>query len=390
MPAHSYGGKAESLYRLCLNLARIGCDVRVLTTNADGRRVVDVQPRKEIAVAAGFEVTYMSRVGGGTFSPGLLMRLVREVRRTQLVHLTGVYSFTTLPTMLACRLMGRPLVWSLRGALQGWRGSRGGLLKRLWWVACRIAAPRTTMLHVTSEIERAESLRRFPNFPAVVAPNAVRVPATVNHTAASDGTLRLGYIGRLHRRKGIENLIEACRIVKDRGIACSLVIAGSGRRRYTRSLIGKIDALGLAGAVRMAGEVHGGAKRAFFEALDLLVVPSHAESFATAVAQGLAFAVPVIASRRTPWARLQDQGCGLWVDNDPKSLADAIVQMRAMPLEQMGSRGRQWMSAEFTWDGAAREVCNAYSLMLSGVPILGETASVGDSMATARESSTRP
>jgi glycosyltransferase involved in cell wall biosynthesis len=389
MPTHSYGGPVASLYRLCLNLARVGCDVRVLTTNADGRNVLNVQPGREVAVAAGFEVTYMGRIGG-TFSPGLLMRLLPEVRRAQVVHLTGVYSFTTLPTLLACRLMGRPLVWSPRGELQSWRGSRARLLKRLWEVACRLAAPRTTILLLTSETERAESLRRFPNFSTAVMPTAVRVPASVNHTAAADGALRLGYIGRLHPCKGIDNLIEACRIVKRQGIACSLVIAGTGRSRYTRFLRRKIDALGLAGAVRMASEVHGSAKRAFFEALDLLIVPSHAESVATAVAEGLAFGVPVIASRHTPWAQLEDQSCGLWVDNDPESLANAITQMRAMPLEQMGQRGREWMSADFTWDAAARKVCNAYFTMLSGASILGETAGARDSIAAARQSAPPP
>jgi glycosyltransferase involved in cell wall biosynthesis len=390
MPANSYGGPVESLYRLCLNLARVGCDVRVLTTNADGRKVLDVRRGREVAVAAGFEVTYMGRIGGYAFSPGLLIRLLSEVRRAQVVHLTGVYAFTTLPTLLLCRLMRRPLVWSPRGALLSRRGGRGRLLKRLWQVACRVAAPRATMLHLTSETERAESLRRFPNFSTTVVPNAVRVPASVNHTAAADGTLRLGYIGRLHPRKGINNLLEACRIVKGQGIACSLVIAGTGRARYTRFLRRKIDALGLASAVRMAGEVHGSAKRAFFEALDLLVAPAHAESFGTAVAEGLAFGVPVIASRHSPWARLEDQSCGLWVDDDPESLANAIMQMRAMPLEQMGQRGREWMSAEFTWDSAAREVCDAYSMMLSGAPILGQTAGARDSIDAARQSAPRP
>jgi glycosyltransferase involved in cell wall biosynthesis len=316
MPARSYGGAVESLYRLCLNLARVGCDVRVLTTNADGpRKVLDVQPGKQVAVAAGFEVTYMGRIARHAVSPALLMRLLTELRRADVVHLTGVYSFTTIPTLLACRLMGKPLVWSPRGALRHWRGSRAGNwgepLRRLWEIGCRIAAPRGTMLHVTSEIERTESLRRFPNFSVAVIPNAVRVPASIKHSAA-DGILRLGYIGRLHPQKGIEDLLDACRILKDQGVGYSLVIAGAGRTRYTRSLVRKIVALGLAGVVRMAGEVHGSGKRAFFEALDLLVVPSRVASFASAVAEGLAFALPVIASRNTrgrDW-RTEVAGCG--------------------------------------------------------------------------------
>ena len=118
-------------------------------------------------------------------------------------------------------------------------------------------------------------------------------------------------------------------------------------------------------------------------------VPSRVASFAIAVAEGLAFALPVIASRNTPWARLADRGCGMWVDNDPASLAQAIQRMRAMPLEEMGRRGREWMLAEFSWDVAAREVCNTYSVMLRGAPILGDAASARDSIAAAEESAPR-
>ena len=389
MPAHNYGGAVESLYRLCLNLARLGCDVRVLTTNADGpRKLLNVEPGRQVSIAAGFEATYLNRIARLEVSPGLLMRLPIEVRRAEIVHLTGVYAFTTIPTMLACRIMGKPLLWSPAGALQQWHGSRGRSIKRIWEVICRLAAPRATMVHVTSEVERTESAHRFPNFPVAVIPKAVRIPASVNHLAA-DGILRLGYIGRLHPRKGLDNLLEACRILKEQGVAYSLVIAGAGRAHYTRSLTRKIAALGLAGTVSMAGEIHGNAKRGFFEALDLLVVPSYTESFATTVAESLAFAVPVIASRATPWSRLEERGCGLWVDNDPKTLAQAVQRMRSMPLEEMGRRGREWMAAEFSWDAAAREVCNTYSMMLRGSPILGDMKSPHDSMAVAGESAQR-
>jgi glycosyltransferase involved in cell wall biosynthesis len=389
MPARAYGGRAESLYRLCLNLARLGCEVRVLATNGDGPgKVLEVQTGSEVAVAAGFEVTYLGRLARHAVSPGLLLRLPFEVHRADLVHLTGVFSFPTIPTLLACKLFRKPLVWSPRGDLLRWRGSRGRIAKRLWELACRLAAPRTTVLHLASEEELRASLTRFPKFATTVIPNAVRVPAHIKHTAG-DGTLRLGYMGRLHAKKGLDNLLEACRILKTRDVTFSLVIAGSGRARYTRWLIRRIAKLELDNVVRMAGHVRGTAKREFFASIDLLVMPSHGESFASAVAEALAYSVPVVASSGTPWSRLVEHGCGLWIHNTPESLADAIGQMRTMPLEQMGQRGREWMAAEFSWDAAAREVCNTYAVMLRGTPMLVDTASTPASIAPA-EGATPP
>ena len=56
-----------------------------------------------------------------------------------------------------------------------------------------------------------------------------------------------------------------------------------------------------------------------------------------------------------------------------------------MPLEEMGLRGREWMSAEFSWDAAAREVCNTYSMMLIGAPAIGDTAALRPTSITSAE-----
>ena len=184
MPARAYGGPVESLYRLCLSLSRLGCDVRALATNGNGlRKVLEVEVGAEVAVAAGFEVTYAGRIARHSVSPGLVARLPFEIHRADVVHLTGVYWFTTIPTLLACKLMGKPLIWSPRGELQRWRGSRGRVLKRIWEMACRLSAPRSTILHLGSETERNAALSRLPRFSAAVIPNAVRAPTAIKRTA---------------------------------------------------------------------------------------------------------------------------------------------------------------------------------------------------------------
>jgi glycosyltransferase involved in cell wall biosynthesis len=122
--------------------------------------------------------------------------------------------------------------------------------------------------------------------------------------------------------------------------------------------------------VRFIGKVHGRPKRAFFESINLLAVPSHTENFAMVVAEALAAGIPVIASRGTPWAGLEDRGCGLWVDNSAQSLAEAIRRMSDAPLAAMGLRGRQWMAADFSWDAAARAMCTLYgSLVYAGATL---------------------
>jgi glycosyltransferase involved in cell wall biosynthesis len=80
------------------------------------------------------------------------------------------------------------------------------------------------------------------------------------------------------------------------------------------------------------------------------------ENFGMVIAEALAHEVPVIAGRGTPWEGLHANQCGLWVENDAASLATAIRQIRALPLREMGTRGRCWMQREFSWEAVSRQM----------------------------------
>lgn len=110
----------------------------------------------------------------------------------------------------------------------------------------------------------------------------------------------------------------------------------------------------------MAGAVLGEAKKKLFEDSDVVIVPSHSESFSLVVAEALAHGVPVIASKGTPWSGLEQKQCGLWVENDPESLAGAIRKISGMPLREMGLRGRDWMLREYTWGSVGQRMLGLY------------------------------
>jgi glycosyltransferase involved in cell wall biosynthesis len=189
----------------------------------------------------------------------------------------------------------------------------------------------------------------MPGICVEMIPNGVMVPETVSHNSAN-GSLRLLYIGRIHPIKGIENLLRACRILNDtRDRAWSLAVAGSGESDYVQHICELIKKLALGGQVSLLGAVGQDDKRDLFQQSDALVLPSFSENFGLVVAEALAHGVPVIAGQGTPWKQLNSMECGLWVKNDPEHLADAIKEMRGMPIQEMGLRGRAWMRKEYSW-----------------------------------------
>lgn len=206
----------------------------------------------------------------------------------------------------------------------------------------------------------------------MVIPNGVHVPSAGEARAfMPGGVLRLVTLGRLHPIKGLDNLIRACAALKRApgGAPFTLTLAGAGDAAYTRELEALIDTLSLGAEVKLAGEIRGEATKAsLFAESDLLVAPSHRENFGLAIAEALAHGVPVIAGRGTPWSGLVERGAGLWVDNNPESLARAITAAREMPLAAMGTRGRAWALEAYSWDGVAGAMSELYARLVERPP----------------------
>ncbi|HZZ14449.1 MAG TPA: glycosyltransferase [Candidatus Sulfotelmatobacter sp.] len=359
-PAYLYGGPILSTLELCRNLAELGSEIRVLTTDANGpRQVLDVETNAEVQSPDGFRVRYCARRWPDSVSPTLLRLLPAYVRWADVVHLTAVYNFPTFPTLLWARVLNKPIIWSPRGALQRWEGSLRVGRKQLWdFLWYHVANRDDLIMHVTSEEEGRDTVARFPKVRTAMIPNGVDVPVDLKRVK-QNGELRLLFIGRLDPKKGIEALLKACSLIGT-DLPWRLQIAGWGAAEYLSQLEGQVRALGIDDQVKFAGEVLAGAKKRLFESSDVTLVPSYTENFAIVVAEALAHGIPVIASKGTPWSRLEEMKCGLWVDNDPQTLAEAILRISRMPLHEMGWIGREWMQREFSWRSVSQQMLHLY------------------------------
>jgi glycosyltransferase involved in cell wall biosynthesis len=102
---------------------------------------------------------------------------------------------------------------------------------------------------------------------------------------------RIGTLRRLVPRMGIENLIQAMTFLDNH----ELVIGGSGPLETELKLL--VDRLGLQDRVKLAGKIPNEDLAAFYDSLDLFVIPSIAlEGFGLVALESFACGTPVIAS----------------------------------------------------------------------------------------------
>jgi glycosyltransferase involved in cell wall biosynthesis len=213
--------------------------------------------------------------------------------------------------------------------------------------------------------------------PAGVAPE--RIAALREQWRIGDDTRIVLLAGRLSPWKGQTVLIEAARLLRDRGRIDGVVfvLAGDaqGRDAYEASLVNAISAAGLEASFRLVGHVDDMAA-AFFAAHLAVVASTGPEAFGRTAAEAQAMGTPVIATElgAPPETVLSaprvapDAATGWLVPpSDPLRLADAIADALALaPAERtaMGRRARTHVLGAFSLDVMKRQTLQVYDRLL--------------------------
>ncbi|MBJ2187814.1 MAG: glycosyltransferase family 4 protein [Muribaculaceae bacterium] len=141
---------------------------------------------------------------------------------------------------------------------------------------------------------------------------------------------RIIQVGRLLTvHKGQDILVEAARMLRDRGVAVQIDIVGPGpSEAELASLISRYD---LSDTVTLTGPRTPEYLAQHLADYDLFVHPSRFEAFGLAIVEAMAAGVPVLVSDVEAQMEVIDDGaCGYFFKNgDPASLADMIEYVMA-------------------------------------------------------------
>jgi glycosyltransferase involved in cell wall biosynthesis len=229
---------------------------------------------------------------------------------------------------------------------------------------------------VLAQCELAAYQEFIPEQQVVVLPNGIdcrpfgAVP-TVRSTP--ERPLKLLYIGRVAREKGLYETLQGLRLAHELGADARLVVAGSGAedtrlKRYAQ-------ALGIASRVTFAGPVFGADKVKLLAGADVMLLPSYSEGLPYALLEAMAAGVPVIA---TPVGAIPDVVADgihgfLVPPRDGKAIAEALAVLAGdrERLSWMSRACRRRIRAAFSIERVAAEFGMHYAQLCGDLALAG-------------------
>jgi poly(glycerol-phosphate) alpha-glucosyltransferase len=279
------------------------------------------------------------------------------------------------------RLQSKPFITTLHGMLDPWALRNSRWKKRLCALAYeRNCLAKAACIQVNSEQE-LNSARKFGlKNPICIVPNGIDMPQESTAPAPWENSIgnekkTLLYLGRLHPKKGLSNLLGAwkkLRLASHPAIdSWRLVIAGWSQGGHEAALKSLVTEYGIDRDVVLLGPLYGESKSAAYQHAAAVVLPSFSEGLPMAVLEAWSYKKPVLM---TPQCNLPEGfAAGAAIESHPTedSLAQGVAQLtEATDAERtyMGMCGWGLVNRKFTWTGVAAEMHAVYGWLVGGGP----------------------
>jgi len=358
------GGLFQSVRGLAKAVASTNASVRVFGIR-DEESAGDLQKWRPLSVQ-----TFHPQLRAWGYSNQLVPAMLNADVDILSVH--GLWKYCSVGSQRWRRRTGRPYVVHPHGMLEGWALRNGRWKKRIAAALYENQHLRgAACLCALSEAE-ARSIRRYGlRNPLCVIPNGVDLPdlSKVKGKGQSESRRTLLYLGRLHPKKNISNLIRAWnqtsktqRGSRDRWI---LAIAGWDQGGYETELKNIADGA----SVVFLGSQFGAEKRECYRTCDAFILPSLSEGLPMTVLEAWAHAKPVLMTPECNLPEGFEANAALRIGTTSEEIAAGLRQLVEMSGDDraaMGTRGRTLVSTKFSWPQIGEQMRAVYEWVLGG------------------------
>ncbi len=262
----------------------------------------------------------------------------------------GVGFLKDAPFVLLCKLFGRRVVIhqhnkGMSGCVDRW--------PYRWLLPLVYRNTRVILLswHLYPDIERVVSREQV-----LICPNGIpEIPESENIPKRNNAVPRLLFLSNLIPSKGVYVLLDACKILKDKGLQFVCNFVGGETKEISRQVFeAEVHKRGLDEVVAYLGPKYGTEKNGLFRNSDLFMFPTYNETFGLVNLEAMQYQLPIVSTDEGAIPDIIEDGVNGFICK--RKEVNGVVQATEKLLhdvtlrEQMGRHGYETYCKEFTLD----------------------------------------
>ena len=340
-PASSYGGPVSATWGLSKKIVDNGVKIFVSTTNANGKRRLDVRNNKFIEKKENLFVKYYWEEIINRFSLAFIFGIWKDIRKADVVYIQYIFHYTVFFSLVFSLIQNKQIIICPRGSFSFFTLSNSfSFLKSVWLKLFIDPFYKHITWHASSYLEKYDIKRRFPDAKVIIINDGVDFQSFQDFKRYNKQELLNKYLdidveyisniffsmGRLHLIKRFDILIDTFLLYLEKDKHAKLIIAG-GDDGVGKELHQQIVKLELENSVFLIGEIGFEDKKVLLNNSDYFTLASDFESFGVVVIEALSCGRPILLSSKTPWKDLKKNRCGILVNNDKNSFLQGFLQI---------------------------------------------------------------
>ena len=337
-PATFYGGPISATWDLSKKLAENGYEIYVSTTNANGNKKLLEECNDFLNKENNVFVKFYNEQIINKFSLSFILGIWSDIKKSDFVYIQYLFHYTVLFSLLFSVIQKKDVVICPRGSFSDFTlNNKLTFIKFLWLNFFIKPMLNKIVWQASSYLEERDILNTFPTADIKIINDGVDYESFQNSIIVSRYELLNKFtsitvndvsnlffsMGRLHKIKGFDVLIDAFNLFLEKDKYAKLIIAGNDDG-VEEQLQNQIKKLNLGSSVFLIGAINFEDKKLLLNNCDYFTLASDFESFGIVIAEALSCGKPVVVSDKTPWKDIQINNCGILANNNKNSFDDAF------------------------------------------------------------------
>jgi glycosyltransferase involved in cell wall biosynthesis len=371
VPGAFAGGVQKMVFELASAQRRLGADVEIWAPNAIRKGAVEDH--------AGLPIRYFNSYGfGHVVKSSQILRELKLLSPATVFHAHNTFHPLNLQVASAAHAKAHKVFYHPHGALDPvlFNDSTVKSLKKRLYIRFLALKKlnRATGIIALTPLESKQLKSLGVTSPIQVVPNGIKplgkatepeVQAFRRRHALAGSIPTLLFVGRIHPKKRIEDIVSALSTLTSSNRPVQLVIAGDPQAcpEYHSELCKLAERLGVKDRVYWVGFLNEKEKLAAYAAAHFFVHASDSEGMALSILEGMSSGLPVVVTRGCYMQDAADAGTLVQCEQGAAALGEALGSLlndatKALALAQSGQK---YVHSTHAWPMLAQRLLTIYA-----------------------------